>query len=511
MAAVTVRLRIALTIFLTGLVTAIGVIVTVVLAFQRFEHETAYDRANAFLGRAVSLHGDMLDHFERDPQGFTGMLRTLLLFEPDTQLYLLAPDGTVLTNTGAKPLAPGFKVKLGPVQLAAEAAQDRRRLPYVMGDDPEHMSANTVIAARALARQTVAPRSSVDGYLYLVCQPPALKPGQWELFRTSLAGPALASIIAVIVLATALAAWIIGTVTRPLRVLSDEVDAAAREGFDSADLAAGAAVPLRGNDEFTRLRQGFRSLLAKLRAQWDQLRRLDHFRREGVSNLSHDLRSPLTATTACLETLEQRWRDTAERSDDRELLQVALRNTRNATRLVRSLGDLAFLDEPAYRLQTTQLDVGEVLDDIAMRFVGRAAQQGVTLDCCADAAGAALPVAPIDIELFERAVANLVENALRFTPAGGRITLAAKRDGERVTVQVADTGAGIAAADLAHLFDRFYQARSHAGPATGEGGKGLGLAIVKRIAELHGGSVDVHSRPGAGTTVSLHLPATAAR
>ena len=116
-------------------------------------------------------------------------------------------------------------------------------------------------------------------------------------------------------------------------------------------------------------------------------------------------------------------------------------------------------------------------------------------------------MASLDIELFERAVANLVDNALKFCPAGASITLSARADPTTLHVCVADTGAGIAPADLPHLFDRFYQSRQTVAPATGEGGKGLGLAIVKRIAELHGGSVAVDSRLGQGTTVTLTLPA----
>ncbi len=115
-------------------------------------------------------------------------------------------------------------------------------------------------------------------------------------------------------------------------------------------------------------------------------------------------------------------------------------------------------------------------------------------------------MARLDIELFERAVANLVDNALKFCPPGARITLAALRRADAVEVSVADTGPGIAPADLPHLFDRFYQSRSSVAPATGEGGKGLGLAIVKRIVELHGGAVAVTSRPGAGTRVTITLP-----
>jgi hypothetical protein len=131
-----------------------------------------------------------------------------------------------------------------------------------------------------------------------------------------------------------------------------------------------------------------------------------------VSNLSHDLRSPLTATVACLETLDGRWGESAERADDRRLVEIALRNTRNAARLVQSLGDLAKLDEPEFGLRTEDVDAGELLDDIAVRFAERAASLGIALSAAHDGAGAGPQArARVDVELFERAVANLVDNA----------------------------------------------------------------------------------------------------
>ncbi len=500
----TVRFKIALTIFVTGALTALGVAAMVLVAFQRFEHESSYYRATAFLGRVVQAHGgELFDLHQRQPEEFVEFLRSLVLYEPDSQLYLLDATGTVLASSGRATLAPGFKVALAPVQQAAGSEP----MPYVMGDDPEHMNADAVIAARALRRAVIRNDEGVAGYLYLVCQKPALPEGRIEALRSSFALPLLGLIVALVALTTALAAWIIGVVTRPLRRLSQAVAAVAREGLD-----AGAPGTLPGNwpeaeakDEFGQLSQGFRSMLDALRRQWEALRRLDHFRREGVSNLSHDLRSPLTATAACLETLDARFANDAARADDRQLLEVALRNTRNAARLVQSLGDLAQLDEPQFALKRETLDVAELLGDIVLRFEPRASAQGVALALAP--AGDAPTAASLDIELFERAIANLVDNALKFCTAGAHITLGVVRDGNAVRVSVADSGAGIAEAELPHLFDRFYQSRQSVAPATGEGGKGLGLAIVKRIAELHGGSVAVHSRPGQGTTVTLSLPA----
>jgi signal transduction histidine kinase len=498
----TVRLKIALTIFVTGALTALGVTATVLYAFQRFEHETTYHRANAFLGRVVAMYDNLFELHERHPEEFTGFLRNLVLFEPDTQLYLLDAQGTVLAFTGQAKLPPGFRVALAPVLQAVSPEP----MPYVMGDDPERMDADAVIAAKPVRRAIIRSDAPVAGYLYLVAHRPQVPEGGLALFGNTIAKPALAAIVAVVAVATLLAAWVIATVTRPLRRLSRAVAAVTREGLDSgaADPDAIALPGKEARDEFGQLAAGFRAMLATLRQQWEALRRLDHFRREGVSNLSHDLRSPLTATVACLETLDARWNGDAAHEDERRLIAMALRNTRNAARLVQSLGDLAQLDEPTFRLQAQVLDAGELLDDIALRFGQRAAQQQVALEAAHDGDPCAVA---LDIELFERAVANLLDNALKFSRPGDRIVLAARRRDGRIDVSVADTGPGIPEGDVPHLFDRFYQSRSSVAPATGVGGKGLGLAIVKRIAELHGGSVGVASQPGRGTSVTITLPA----
>ena len=502
----TVRLKIALTIFITGALTALGVVATVLFAFQRFEHETTYQRADAFLGRVAAMYGDIFELRERHPDEFVGFLRNLVLFEPDTQLYLLASDGTVLASSGEAKLPPGFKVALRPVQQAV----GRSRMPYVMGDDPERMDANAVIAAKPVRRAVIRNDASVAGYLYLVCHHPVLSEGRLQAVSNTFAKPALAAIVGVVVLATLLAAWIIGAVTRPLRQLTDVVSTISQRGLEEGVPGAPERrLPQPTPDEFGRLTAAFEMMLDTCRKQWVALRRLDHFRREGVSNLSHDLRSPLTATAACLETLESRWSSDPQRDDDRALVAMALRNTHNAARLVQSLGDLAQLDEPEFKLQTEVLDAGELLDDIALRFGQRAAQRGVTLQAehpPDTQAEMPPPFAALDIELFERAVANLVDNALKFSREGDRITLAARAHNGQVEVSVSDTGPGIAAADVPHLFDRFFQSRQSVAPATGEGGKGLGLAIVKRIAELHGGAVAVRSASGVGTCVTLSLP-----
>ena len=500
-----VRFKLALTVFATGLITALLVIATVAYAFQRFEHETTYRRGTAFLARVVANYDNLFEMHERHPDEFMVWLRNMVLFEPDTQLYLLDMDGVVLASSGSVKLAPGFKVALTPV-LKAIGQPDAA---YVMGDDPERMDANAVVAVQPVRRAVIRSSDPVVGYLYLVLHAGQLPEGRWAALRMSFGRPALGLILAIVAFTTLAAVLIIVSVTRPLQRLTDAVATLSQRGLDDGPAGAPQVMlPTATRDEFGQLTSAFVMLIDICRSQWNELRRLDHFRREGVSNLSHDLRSPLTATTACLETLEGRWASDDTRDEDRRLVEIALRNTRNAARLVQSLGDLAKLDEPEFKLHAEVVDVGELLDDISVRFAARAAQQGVALQAEHEASAVA-PFAALDIELFERAVANLVDNALKFCTAGDSIMLAAQVVDGRVQVSVADTGPGIAAADLPHLFDRFFQSRHSVAPATGEGGKGLGLAIVKRIVELHDGAVSVSSVLGTGTKVVLSVPMAA--
>jgi signal transduction histidine kinase len=503
----TVRFKIALTIFLTGLLTSIGVVATVVYAFERFEHEATYYRATAFLERVVTRHPDIFALQERFEVDFNGFLGNLVLLEANTQLYLLDPRGAVVASSVDLALPPNFRVAMGPVMDAAGPMP----MPFVIGDDPENMGGPAVVAARPVFKSIIRKQTQPDGYLYVVCHKDPLKRDNLAAIQNSFAGPALVLILAIVAMTTLLAAWVTAAVTQPLKRLTDSVAEVTRTGLQAgatlADQNGNATIDLAPNasrDEIGQLTAGIRAMLHTVHTQWSMLRRLDHFRREGVSNLSHDLRSPLTATAACLETLDAQWSHDPVRLQDRQLLEVALRNTRNAARLVKSLGDLAQLDEPTFKLRAEVMDLVELLDDVALRFTERARRQGVTLKVD----GADRVFAAVDVELFERAISNLVDNALTACRVNDTVSLSAAGNPTTgmVRVQVTDTGPGIAAQDLPLLFDRFYQSRQSTAPAMGEGGKGLGLAIVKRIAEMHGGGVTVEAMPVGGVCVTLTMP-----
>ena len=183
----TVRLKLALTIFATGLVTALLVVATVVYSFQRFENETAYRRGMAFLGRVVSMYDNIFGMHEQSPEEFQRWLRGLVLYETDIELYLLDSTGLILAKTGPAKLKPGSRVALGPVRESIE----RMDTSYVMGDDPERMDAGAVIVAKPVQRAVAQKGAPNAGYLYLVLHTQQLPADRLDVLRSSFARPAM--------------------------------------------------------------------------------------------------------------------------------------------------------------------------------------------------------------------------------------------------------------------------------------------------------------------------------
>jgi signal transduction histidine kinase len=187
----------------------------------------------------------------------------------------------------------------------------------------------------------------------------------------------------------------------------------------------------------------------------------------------------------------------------RTFLEVSLRNTANLKRLVEELFELAKLDARQVQLRPEPLQIAELAQDVALKLAPEAQGAGVSLTV---EPGGDLPLVTGDVGMIERVLTNLMENALRFTPAGGAVRAILAGEARAVRVTVADTGMGILPEDLPHIFERFYRADKSRDRATG--GAGLGLAIARQIVELHGSALEVHSRPGEGARFSFVLPAS---
>ena len=230
-----------------------------------------------------------------------------------------------------------------------------------------------------------------------------------------------------------------------------------------------------------------------------EVRRLERIRMDFVANVSHELRTPLTGVAGSLETLEDEGLDAGGR---RRFLDIARRNCDRLQALVKDLLDLSSIESEEAALETEPLPADGAARAAAASLAGLAERGGVAL------AVEPLPVPGLRVtgngRRLEQALVNLLENALKYTPAGGRITVRCIARGPEVACAVEDSGIGIPAESLPRIFERFY--RVDPSRSRGMGGTGLGLAIVKHIARAHHGRVEVRSVEGAGTTFTLLLP-----
>jgi two-component system phosphate regulon sensor histidine kinase PhoR len=227
----------------------------------------------------------------------------------------------------------------------------------------------------------------------------------------------------------------------------------------------------------------------------------DRLRQDFIANASHELRTPVTSVKVLLENLVDGAKDDPAVRD--EFLNDALREIDRMRELVNDLLDVAALESGRERLAFTSFGLGPLLLEASETVAPQAKQRDVSLVVEPPAEALRLEG---DRARLRQVLVNLVANAVKFTPAEGTVTVRAALEpsGERVKVEVADTGIGIPAKDLPHIFDRFF--RVTRGRSRLQGGSGLGLTIVKQALDAHRGEIHVESTEGQGTTVFISLP-----
>jgi two-component system, OmpR family, sensor histidine kinase BaeS len=254
----------------------------------------------------------------------------------------------------------------------------------------------------------------------------------------------------------------------------------------AADGDFSARVPERGSAEGRTLARAFNAMAGRVEQE-------DERRRALFTDVSHELRTPLAVLQGTLEGML----DGVYPRDDEHLTR-GLEEAQALTRLVEDLRTLATAESAALRLSKTPTDLGALAADVVASFNGEARAADVTL--AVDVVPGPAPAAEIDPDRIRQVLTNLVGNALRYTPAGGTVTVRCEDAGDgRVAVTVEDTGRGIAPEDLPHVFDRFYKSKESRGT-------GLGLAIAKSLVQAHGGEISAQSEPGRGTAIRFVLP-----
>ena len=256
-----------------------------------------------------------------------------------------------------------------------------------------------------------------------------------------------------------------------------------------------------GNDEVARLSEDVDLLAARLQAADDQRAALDRERRELTAAISHDLRTPLASLRAMTEALNDGIVD--EPAEIRRYYATMRREIERLSGMIDDLFELSQLDAGALKLERLPISVQDIAAEVVDAMQAAARLAGVELILNVDSSP---PEIEVDGGRIERAIGNLVRNALEHTPGGGRVLVSVAATNGNVDLRVADSGSGIAPSDLPHVWERFYRADTSRGRNGNGDGAGLGLAITRGIVEAHGGSVEAISGGGDGATFVLRLP-----
>jgi signal transduction histidine kinase len=310
-----------------------------------------------------------------------------------------------------------------------------------------------------------------------------------SLLTDELVGPLLeaggAALLAAFVLALLMGRWI----AAPLQRIAD---AAHR-------VAAGeqAAIPLEGPFEVQELSKSINEMTQKVKAGQDS-------QREFVANVSHELKTPLTSIQGFAQAIQDGTASSPESLH--QAAEVIQNESARMYRLVVDLLALARLEAGTANLQSEPIDLTGLLHEVVRKFGPQASQAQVTLEDRIQP----LPILLGDADRLAQVFSNLVDNALKFTAPGGRVSLLAEATGSHIEVKVSDTGVGISLEDQLHIFERFYQVDKSRRGGPGRG-VGLGLAIARQIIEAQGGTIQIYSIPGRGTDFIVFLPCPAAQ
>ncbi len=456
----------------------------VVVNFGRFQSEQLNPQASDLamqVGKAYTTNGDDLRKaaYSMFLPSRDRSVGTLWLIDAQKHVIINPPfTNSNQTNTSAVQAALTEALKGQEVTGTLPGAPstylgvDLERRPFVAEPIRANGETNGAIVG-ALALLSVSPRPGVPLFTDTVVR-----------------------VLLVTVLVTALIVALMGlllsrSVTRPLALLT-----AAASNMADGDYSH--RVPVRTKDEVGQLAMAFNEMAAALEQDIGELRRQEALRRELAANVSHDLATPLTAIQGFTEALldgvieDERQRE--------ETLRVIAKEVVRLRRLVDDLGHLSRVESPSLSLELSPLNLATLVDETLAVLQPELEAKGVQ---ARNLLGPETPLALADTDKLTQVLLNLLDNALRYTPRGGEITISATVETGRVRVVVQDTGAGIAPEHIKRIFDRFYRADASRNGATG--GSGLGLAIVKAIIEAHGGQVGIDSTPGKGTSVWFTL------
>ena len=476
-------------------------------------YEELTQRLNAPIAMYVTDQAALLNNGEVNDAEMARLAQQAMVINPTVEVYLLDTTGRILSHA-----LPPDSVQLTRVDIAPlQALIDGSKPMPIRGPDPRNPARTKVFSAHPIMVD-----EELQGYLYVI-----LGGRKYDELADSIRGSyvstvSLSATVALVTAAFLAGLLVFGLLTRRLTRLTDAVQA-----FSDSDFAAPASKAMselqtgkggsNSRDEINRLSTAVNAMANKIEEQFNGLKETDRLRRELISNVSHDLRTPLASMLGYVDTLLLK-NDQLSSAERRHYIEIVRKHTRRLEILIGDLFELSKLEADSVRPSMESFPLAELLQDVCQEFELEATQREINITVKQDPAATRVHA---DIALVQRVLENLLRNALNSTANGGSISLELKSFANKVAVTIADTGCGIPADKLDTIFERFYSS-STPGPLestsdndssslysgiSSDLSSGLGLAIVKRILDLHECRITVSSVVDEGSCFEFELPA----
>jgi two-component system, OmpR family, sensor kinase len=483
--------RLALTLFILFLLVGSLLVYMVARTSTQYQQEVSQKLNRDLASYIVNQHPlfndlqkPVMQNGQVNQKALDSLFHQMMVINPAIEVYLLDPQGKIVSYNAPEGVVKRQRVDLAPI---TSYIKGEVRFPFT-GEDPRNPDGHKVF--------TVAPIESngeKQGYLYIVLGGEHYEHVAEMLAQSYIAESAMLVISIALTIAFFGGLLIFAHLTGRLKRLGNIMQhyASSEDAHESIRYTA------NGNDEIDTLGQQFNAMADRISEQFKALQKMDNARREMVANISHDLRTPLTTMRGYLETLSLHHNE-LEDSEKRQYIETALSHSQSLGNMIEELFELARLDSCESVVVAEPFSICELAQDVAQKYQLRAQEKNITLEVKLN------PNTPLvygDIGMMQRVLENLLENGLRNTPVGGRVSIHIDDKSGNTCVRIADTGYGIPAADMPRIFERFYQTDKHR-----SGGSGLGLAIVKRILELHGSAIQVKSEIEKGTEFLFSIP-----
>ncbi len=449
---------------------------------KRYSDETT-QRLNAHVASHMLLEVNPFVDGKVNEDALGKIMHSMMAVNPSLEVYLLDPQGKILSFVV---LDKKVKLKYVSIEPILTFLEEKGK-SLIYGDDPRNPGKSKIFSATAVHEKN----DKHLGYVYMILASEESENVATALQESYLLKIGVQSFIVTLVAAFVISILVLWLLMKSLRDIIQTV-----RKFSDGDLKS--RIPIHSKGELAELSVTVNKMADTILRNMDELKEVDKLRRDLIANISHDIRTPISIIHGYVETLIMK-HDSLDAQKQQEYLQTIIKSTERLKRLMADLFELSKLESRQIKPKMEPFFMFDLLQDLSRKYTLLAQEKNIEFET---ELASKVPVVCADIALIERALQNLIDNALNYTPEKGKVKIKMEEQNKHVNVSVMNTGTGIASEELPKIFDRYYKVESN----KSNRGSGLGLAIVKNILEIHQTDIKVQSEQLGSTIFSFNLP-----